>query len=229
MGKALFITGTGTDVGKTYVTALIVKCLRDAGLDAGYYKAAISGAEKDEEDGTLHAGDALYVKEIAELSETQEELVSYVYEAAVSPHLAAQLDNKPIDFDVVEKDFRRALSQHEYITMEGSGGIICPLRWDKEQHVILDDLVLRLGLGALIVADAGLGTINAAVLTVEHLRARNIPVRGIILNRFHDGDIMEEDNLDMVEALTGVKVVATVKSGDEALDMDAKELAALYQ
>ena len=229
MGKALFITGTGTDVGKTYVTALIVKCLRDAGLDAGYYKAAISGAEKDEEDGTLHAGDALYVKEIAELSETQEELVSYVYEAAVSPHLAAQLDNKPIDFDVVEKDFRRALSQHEYITMEGSGGIICPLRWDKEQHVILDDLVLRLGLGALIVADAGLGTINAAVLTVEHLRARGIPVRGIILNRFHEGDVMEEDNLDMVEALTGVKVVATVKSGDEALDMDAKELAALYK
>ena len=229
MGKALFITGTGTDVGKTYVTALIVKCLRDAGLDAGYYKAAISGAEKDEEDGTLHAGDALYVKEIAELSETQEELVSYVYEAAVSPHLAAQLDNNPIDFDVVEKDFRRALSRHEYITMEGSGGIICPLRWDKEQHVILDDLVLRLGLGALIVADAGLGTINAAVLTVEHLRARNIPIRGIILNRFHDGDIMEEDNLDMVEALTGVKVVATVKSGDEALDMDAEELAKLYQ
>ena len=229
MGKALFITGTGTDVGKTYVTALIVKCLKDAGLDAGYYKAAISGAEKDEEDGTLHAGDALYVKEIAELSETQEELVSYVYEAAVSPHLAAQLDNNPIDFDVVEKDFRRALSRHEYITMEGSGGIICPLRWDKEQHVILDDLVLRLGLGALIVADAGLGTINAAVLTVEHLRARNIPVRGIILNRFHDGDIMEEDNLDMVEALTGVKVVATVKSGDETLDMDAEELAKLYQ
>ena len=229
MGKALFITGTGTDVGKTYVTALIVKCLKDAGLDAGYYKAAISGAEKDEEDGTLHAGDALYVKEIAELSETQEELVSYIYEAAVSPHLAAQLDNNPIDFDVVEKDFRRALSQHEYITMEGSGGIICPLRWDKEQHVILDDLVLRLGLGALIVADAGLGTINAAVLTVEHLRARNIPIRGIILNRFHDGDIMEEDNLDMVEALTGVKVVATVKSGDEALDMDARELAKLYQ
>ena len=229
MGKALFITGTGTDVGKTYVTALIVKCLKDAGLDAGYYKAAISGAEKDEEDGTLHAGDALYVKEIAELPETQEELVSYVYEAAVSPHLAAQLDNNPIDFDVVEKDFRRALSRHEYITMEGSGGIICPLRWDKEQHVILDDLVLRLGLGALIVADAGLGTINAAVLTVEHLRARNIPVRGIILNRFHNGDVMEEDNLDMVEALTGVKVVATVKSGDETLDMDAEELAKLYQ
>lgn len=227
MGKALFITGTGTDVGKTYVTALIVKRLKDAGLDAGYYKAAISGAEKNE-DGSLYAGDAMYVKEIAELSETQEELVSYVYEAAVSPHLAAELNNDPMDFDVVEKDFRRALSAHDYLTMEGSGGIICPLRWDKTRHVILDDLVKRLGLGALIVADAGLGTINAAVLTVEHLRARDIPVRGVILNRFHPGDVMEEDNLEMIEAITGVKVVATVKSGDEALDMDVDALAALY-
>ena len=221
MGKALFITGTGTDVGKTYVTALIVKRLRDAGLDAGYYKAAISGAEK--------LGDAMYVKEIAELTETQEELVSYVYEAAVSPHLAAQINNDPIDFDVVERDFRRALAAHAYLTMEGSGGIICPLRWDKEHHVILDDLVRRLKLGALIVADAGLGTINAAVLTIEHLRGRGIPVRGIILNRFHEGDIMEEDNYAMIEEITGVKIVATVGSGDEALDMDAKELAALYE
>lgn len=228
MGKALFITGTGTDVGKTYVTALIVKRLKDAGMDAGYYKAAISGAEKDE-DGNLLAGDALYVKEIAELAETQEELVSYVYEAAVSPHLAAQLDNNPIDLGCVEKEFRRALAAHDYLTMEGSGGIICPLRWDKEQHLILDDLVKHLGLGVLVVADAGLGTINAAVLTIEHLRGRGIPVRGVILNRFHNGDIMEEDNRDMIEAITGVKVIATVQSGDETLDMDAEALAALYQ
>ena len=229
MGKALFITGTGTDVGKTYVTALIVKRLKDAGFDAGYYKAAISGAEKDEEDGTIHAGDALYVKEIAELSEMQEELVSYVYEAAVSPHLAAQLDNNPIDSVRLEKDFRRALAAHDYLAVEGSGGIICPLRWDKDRHSMLDDLVYSLGLGALVVADAGLGTINATALTIEHLRGRGIPIRGVILNRFHNGDIMEEDNLDMIEVITGVKVVATVNSGDETLDMDAKALAALYQ
>ncbi len=228
MGKALFITGTGTDVGKTYVTALLVKRLKDAGLNAGYYKAAISGAEKNE-DGSLYAGDAMYVKEIAGLSESQEELVSYVYEAAVSPHLAAELNNDPIDIAVVERDFRRALSAHDFITMEGSGGIICPLRWDKTQHLILDDLVERLKLGVLIVADAGLGTINAAVLTVNHLRGRGIPVRGIILNRFHPGDIMEEDNLAMIEALTGVRVVATVQNGDESLDMDADALAKLYQ
>lgn len=226
-GRALFITGTGTDVGKTFVTALVVKRLRDAGRNAGYYKAAISGAEKTA-DGRLLAGDALYVNEVAGLGETQENLVSYVYEEAVSPHLAARLNRREIDFDRVEKDFRRALSKYDYLTMEGSGGIICPLRWDGTQHIILDDLILRLGLGVLVVADAGLGTINAAVLTVEHLRARGIPVKGIILNRFHPGDAMEEDNRVMVEALTNVKVVATVRDGDERLDMDAKALAALY-
>ena len=73
-----------------------------------------------------------------------------------------------------------------------------------------------------------LGTINAAVLTVEHLRGRGIPVRGIVLNHFHPGDIMEEDNLAMIEAITEVKVVATVQSGDETLEMDADALAALY-
>ena len=227
-GRALFITGTGTDVGKTFVTALIVKRLRDAGRNAGYYKAAISGAEKAA-DGTLLAGDALYVNEVAGLGETQENLVSYVYEEAVSPHLAARFNRREIDFDRVEKDFRRALAKYDYLTMEGSGGIVCPLRWDETRHVILDDLVCRLGLGALVVADAGLGTINAAVLTVEHLRARGIPVKSVILNRFHPGDAMEEDNLAMVEALTGVQVVATVKSGDETLDMDADVLTALYE
>ena len=64
MGKGLFITGTGTDIGKTYVTGLIVKKLRDAGYNGGYYKAALSGAEPDEH-GVLQPGDALHVNRVA--------------------------------------------------------------------------------------------------------------------------------------------------------------------
>ena len=142
MGKALFITGTGTDIGKTYVTGLIVKKLRDAGLSAGYYKAALSGAEA-RADGTLLPGDALHVAQVANLA-AEEATVSYIYRDAVSPHLAAKIENRPIDFDVVERDYRAAKARTDYLTVEGSGGIICPLRWDNEEHVILDDLVLRL-------------------------------------------------------------------------------------
>lgn len=228
MGKCLFITGTGTDIGKTYVTGLIVKKLRDAGRKAGYYKAALSGAEIGKK-GELLPGDALYVNRIASIGETVPNLVSYIYKEAVSPHLAAKLNKEPIDFDKVETDFQRAKTKYDYLTMEGSGGIICPLRWDEKRHVILDDLVKKLGLAVMIVADAGLGTINNAVLTVEHLRARAIPVQGIILNNYHPGDVMEEDNRKMIEAITGVKVIAVVGKGDTELAIEADALASLYR
>jgi dethiobiotin synthetase len=93
---------------------------------------------------------------------------------------------------------------------------------------VLDDLVKDLGLGTLVVADAGLGTINAVVLTVEHLHAREIPVRGIVFNHSHPGDFMEEDNAKMVEEMSGVPVVAYVRDGDRSLRLDAAKLAALY-
>ena len=226
MGKALFITGTGTDIGKTYVTGLIVKKLVDAGLRAGYYKAALSGAEVAA-DATLLPGDALHVARVAHLS-AEDVAVSYIYRDAVSPHLAAKIENRPIDFDVVERDYRAAKARTDYLTVEGSGGIICPLRWDNEEHVILDDLVLRLGLSALVVADAGLGTINAAVLTAEHLKMRGISLRGFIFNNWQGG-AMQEDNVRMVEILTGARVLACVEHGAAKLPMAADALAALYQ
>lgn len=227
MGKGIFITGTGTDVGKTYVTALIVKKLREAGKNAGYYKAAISGAEKAA-DGTLLPGDALYVNKVAGIGESVERLVSYSYYEAVSPHLAARINDQPIDFHKVRRDYGQALKKYDLLTVEGSGGIICPLRWDDEQHVIIDDLVSQLKLGTIVVADAGLGTINSAVLTLEHLYLRHIPCRGVILNNWHPGDLMEEDNRRMIEELTGVKVIAVVEPGAAELDIDPEYLASLY-
>ena len=133
-----------------------------------------------------------------------------------------------MDFDKVERDFRAAKARTEYLTVEGSGGIICPLRWDNEEHVILDDLALRLGLSALVVADAGLGTINAAVLTAEHLKMRGIPLRGFIFNNWQGG-AMQENNVRMVEILTGARVLACVEHGAAKLPMAADALAALYQ
>ena len=113
--------------------------------------------------------------------------------------------------------------------MEGSGGIICPLRWDNQQHVILDDLVKKLDLGVLIIADAGLGTINAAVLTIEHLKSRNIPIKGIIFNNYIPHDLMQDDNERMIEEMTGIKVLAKVKKGDTELNMAVSCLQSLYE
>ena len=155
--------------------------------------------------------------------------MSYVYKEAVSPHLAAKINDQPIDFAKVTADFKRALAKYDYLTMEGSGGIICPLRWDNQQHVILDDLVKKLDLGVLIIADAGLGTINAAVLTIEHLKSRNIPIKGIIFNNYIPHDLMQDDNERMIEEMTGIKVLAKVKKGDTELNMAVSCLQSLYE
>ena len=222
MGKCLFITATGTEVGKTYITALIVKKLRQGGLNAGYYKAAVSGVEE----GQL--SDPEYVNQFANIGEEFSKLVSYTYKEAVSPHLAARLNSKPIDFKVVEQDFQHAKSKYDFLTVEGSGGIICPLRWDDSEHLIIDDLIKRLELSVLVVAPAELGSINTAVLTIEHLNSRKIPVKGIILNFWNPDNFMIRDNAYMIEELTKVPIVAKVQSKAQELDINLNDLIAMY-
>nr|WP_321293086.1 dethiobiotin synthase [uncultured Trichococcus sp.] len=227
-GKGVFVTATGTDVGKTYVTALIVKKLREAGHSAGYYKAALSGVDKTAEG--FRAGDAGYVAAVAGIAEAETgNSVSYVYEKAVSPHLAAKLEGNPVKMAVVMAAYERALARNDYVTMEGSGGIVCPLRYDEDAQLLLEDVITALGLGALVVADAGLGTINATVLTVDYMKRRGIPVKGIILNRYDATDAMMRDNKKMVEILTRVPIIACVKEHDEAIRIDAAVLAGLYE
>lgn len=227
MAKGLFITATGTDVGKTFVTALLVKKLREAGFSAGYYKAALSGAEW--EDGVLVPGDADYVKRMANLPDSYGQLVSYVYETAVSPHLAAQMEGNPVVLSKVQADYQAACRRYDYVTMEGSGGIVCPIRWDDQQKLMLADIIKALDLPVLIVASGALGTINSVVLTVEYAKQQGIPVKGILLNHFHRGDRMEEDNKVMIEQLTGVPVVAVIGDNETDLDMDGAALARLYE
>lgn len=216
MSKGYFVTATGTDVGKTFITALLVKKWRDSGIDAGYYKAALSGAEL--RDGKWVAGDADYVKHIANLPDTQEQLVSYVYKEAVSPHLAARKEGNPVELAKVKDDFDAARNRHEFIFAEGSGGIICPIRYD-DQKIFLIAVMKTLNLPLLIVTTAALGSINACVLTVEYARSRGLDVRGLIVNRYgSSGNLeMEDDNIRMMQDLTGLEILAKVKNGDTDL------------
>lgn len=227
MSKKLFITGTGTDVGKTYVTGLIVKKLKESGQNAAYYKAAMSGNEYGA-DGKLIPGDALHVKNASGITQPLEEMCPYIYEAAVSPHLASRMEGNPVQMEVVKKGFEEVCARYDYVTIEGSGGILCPICFDEEK-IQLEDVIKELGLSSLIIADAGLGTINSVVLTVEYMRSRNLPIKGILFNHFHPGNVMEEDNLRMCEYMTGLKVLACIEDGSKELDMDADLLASLYE
>ena len=222
MGKGLFITGTDTDVGKTYVTALLVKTLRQAGFDVGYYKAAISGAP------TVAESDAGFVNRFAGINEPEDMILSYLYQNAVSPHLAARIEGNPVEKQVILKAWERVTKAYPYVTMEGSGGIMCPIRHDEKAVYYLEDIIQWLHLPVLVVANAGLGTINHVVTTCEYIKNRHIPVKGILLNHWKGG-IMEEDNVKMIEEITGVKVLAKIRDGDSLLDIDAEKIISLYE
>ncbi len=206
MTKGIFITATGTDIGKTYVSALICKK-----LNCGYYKPAMSGIE----DGKF--SDVEYVFKIADLKGKPFDNVSYAFREALSPHLAAKRQNISIKLDKIKSDFDRIKSQHDYILVEGAGGITCPFNLDDEK-LLLPDVIKALGLDVIIVADAKLGTINSTILTVEYAKNYGINVKGIILNNYDKTDFMQADNKKQIEKLTGVKVVASVEHNAKEIE-----------
>ena len=226
MSKAVFLTGTGTDIGKTYIAGMIVKKLAEAGKNPAYYKAAMSGNDR-REDGSLIPGDALFVQKTSGISQSLEEMCPYVYENAWSPHLASRVEGNPVDLDVVRKGFLETADKYDFITMEGSGGILCPLCFD-ERKIQLEDVIREFELSSILVADAGLGTINSVVLTAEYMKAHSLPIKGIIFNHYHPGNIMEDDNIFMCEHMTGLPVIAKVQDGATELETDADVLSALY-
>lgn len=208
--QGVFITGTGTDIGKTYATALLAKYYKAQGVDVAYYKAAISGAD------TIPESDAGYVKKIAGLDQTDESMVSYLYSEAVSPHLAAKINHCPIELEKVLFDYHAVRDHHEFTLVEGSGGIVCPIRYDEAEKILISDLVKVLGLSVIIVADAGLGTIHNVVTTTAYIERLGIETEGILLNNFI-GDMMQQDNYYMIEELTGKKIIATISPDGEEL------------
>ena len=232
MAKGLFVSGTGTDIGKTYVTGLLLKYIRDNGYNATYFKAALSGAIRDE-NNNLIPGDAVEVLTMADLEENTDFLVPYIYETAVSPHLASKIEGNPVELGKVRSAYDEVSKKYDYIVMEGSGGIVCPICYegkDNKNNIMLEDIIKLLDLNVILIADAGLGTINSIVTTVEYLKSRNIHVCGIIMNNYKD-ELMENDNIKMVEVLCDVDVIAKVHQNDMnlRLDVDTKELISYFK
>lgn len=217
MGKNVFLTATGTDIGKTYVSALIVKKMRETGLNCGYFKPVLSGVKA--QDGKLIESDANYVVKTAKLPLEADECVTYWWEEAVSPHLAGRRAGEIIDTDKILEHYKVLEKRFDYILTEGAGGITCPLRLGDGEKYLLKDLIKELEAPIVITADAGLGTINSVLLTVEYAEQNNIEIRGIILNNFEPENFMHQDNLEQIEYLTGVKIAATVKRNQKDIEL----------
>jgi dethiobiotin synthetase len=211
--RGFFVTATGTDVGKTYVSALLVKALRDSGINCGYYKPVLSGAIR-QTDGTLLPGDADYVVRTSGLNVSAADCVTYCFEEAVSPHLASERSGVKIELDEIKKRYNNLKEQYDALVVEGAGGITCPFNLNEDK-LLLSDVIKALGIGVLLVADAGLGTINYVLLTYEYAKANGLNIIGVIYNNYDPDNFMHIDNIKQIEKLTGLKTLATVKKGDK--------------
>ncbi len=214
----LGITGTGTEVGKTYVSALIVRQLNAQGLLCAYYKPCASGSEIFED------SDAGVVKKLASLTDPDQCRCSYLYPEPLSPHLAARHTGRTVQLSRIEQDFASLRRSYPHVVVEGAGGIVCPVVHEEGESLNYEQIFRALALPLCVVAAAGLGTINHTVLTCEYLRSHNFEVRGVLLNRFDEHSEQHRDNLNMIEAYTGLRVIATVAEGALSLSLREAEL-----
>jgi dethiobiotin synthetase len=205
--RGLFVTGTDTGVGKTEVAVAIVAGWRARGLDVGAMKPAQSGVE----DGLPSDADRL--RAAAGGTDPAGLVCPYSLRAPLAPAVAARLERMEISFDHLLSCAAELGRRHAALVVEGAGGLLVPLT-DRETYA---DLAVALAMQVLVVARAGLGTVNHAALTCEALRARGLAVVGVVLNRAQAGaDPSEPHNAAEIERLTGVRVLASLPHEPDA-------------
>ena len=219
--KNIFLTATGTEIGKTYVSGLMLKTMRKAGFGVGYFKTGLSGTDASGETDLAYA---------IRVGNPVAADCPYIYKNAVSPHLAGKLENNPAKVDVVVSAHKAVADKSDMVIIEGSGGALCPITYEGERLVMLTDIVSKLFGSdkprAIVLASCKLGTINATVLTVDYLVKQGFEIAGIIFNQY-TGGIMEDDNIAVIPKLTGLKVIDIIKDGGE-LNISADALAKLF-
>jgi dethiobiotin synthetase len=195
--RGVFVTGTGTEVGKTVVAAAIARAAVRRGERVAVFKPAVSGL--DEGGQPDHA----LLRRAAGSGQSDDEVAPYRYGPPVSPHLGAELAGEPIDPARLREVARTAARSADLLVVEGVGGFLVPLTLGY----LVRDLAGDLGLPVVIAGTPGLGTINHTLLTVEAVRSVGLKVIGVVLTPWPErpGDV-ERSNREAIERLGAVRV-----------------------
>ena len=175
--SGIFVTGADTGVGKTVVCGLLAGFLRGRGFRVVTQKWVQTGCEGEPEDLAAHW--RLSGLAVPPAVERAEDLCPYRFRLPASPRLAAAREGRRVEAPVIEASFRRLAARHDLVVVEGTGGFLVPLA----EGVLAGDLVARIGLPALLVVGNRLGCVNLALLSVEAIRRRGVPLLGLVFNR----------------------------------------------
>jgi len=201
--NGLFITSTGTEIGKTFVTASLCHQLRLANKSVHAVKPIISGVSDDDMTGT---DTAIIAESLGSPLNTQnlDTVSPFRYKAPLAPSMAAALEGKELDFQALITFCQNQLSQNDFTLIEGVGGSFVPL---TDTHLVAD-WIKALGLSSILVAGSYLGTISHIIATFEAMQARDLPVKTIVISETNDEDAPNlHDTSAQVRTLLPVPVV----------------------
>jgi dethiobiotin synthetase len=209
VAKGFFVTGTGTEVGKTVVAAVLANALRRQGATVAVFKPAVTGL--DEPGETDHA----LLRRAAGSQQSDDEIAPYRFGTPASPHLAAAQAAEEIDPERLCSSAQSAAAGADVLVCEGVGGLLVPLSWrlggairDQGAGYLIRDLAVDLELPMIVAASPGLGTINHTLLTLESARAAGLGVAAVVLTPWPaEPNPIERSNLETIESLGEVTVL----------------------
>jgi dethiobiotin synthetase len=210
--RGLFVTGTGTEVGKTVVAGSICAALAARGERVAAFKPALTGLEQQPPDGWPHDHELLAAA--ASAGQAPEQVAPYRFGPPLSPHYAAELAGVQIDPAAVLAAAREAAAGADALVVEGVGGLLVPV----SPEYLVRDLAVELDLGVVIAAATGLGTINHTLVTIEAARAAGLRVAGVAITPWPaDPEPIERSNREAVERLGEVPVAGLAPTDPDSL------------
>lgn len=221
--KGIFVSGTDTGVGKSIVAAAIALLLRNAGVRVAVLKPVTSGAVLL--DGRLVSEDAELLRWASGCAAPDREIAPYLLREPLAPSEAAAREGTTIELSQVREAFNRLSANHDFVIVEGAGGLLVPLAED----LLVADLVKDLSLPLLIVARPNLGTVNHTLMTCECARSRGIEVLGVVINgQPAQPGLAEEYAARVISEFAAVPVLAVLPRCGEANEKTIVESLAKY-
>jgi len=204
--NGVFVSGTDTDCGKTLIAGGIARALLKKSINVGVMKPIATWGDPAREPGVRTkwiSEDALHLRQCAATSDSLDLINPICFKAALAPWPAARMEKKSIDVDRVLWAYKELCRRHDYVVVEGVGGLMVPIKRD----FFVADLIERMHLPVIIVAHPNLGTLNHTLLTVHKLKSKGIPLAGIIINNYQGKSRAERSNPSVLSRILDRKVI----------------------
>ncbi len=211
--RALLITATDTGVGKTFISYNLAYALKERGVKVGYLKPVETDVKDVPQDGSL----------LASLTgQTLEEVVPVRFSLPLSPYAGILEEGKDFSLEELKRHYEKLVKEYDFLIVEGAGGVAVPIKKGYNYAHLAKDW----GLKTLLVARAGLGTLNHTFLSWYYMKSMGVEPIGVVMNGFEGKDVSERTNPFIIREMTGLKVIEIPKIEGLLLPAEYRNLLA---